>query len=109
MPITKKSVRSQANVQGRLSSGVSEKVSLKPDDQRGFMNVTTCNETSVTSGWPVNAEVRASGKKELMVKVQAATEADLQKRKIVITDKGYTLFPRETSSNSVTGEWSACL
>ncbi|KAH3796271.1 hypothetical protein DPMN_149839 [Dreissena polymorpha] len=30
-------------------------------------------------------------------------------RKIVITDEGYTVFARETSSNSVTGEWSACL
>ncbi|KAH3888489.1 hypothetical protein DPMN_012525 [Dreissena polymorpha] len=88
---------------------MSEEVSLRPDDQRGFMNVTTCNETSVTSGLPVKARGRASGKKELIVKVQAATEADLQKRKIVITNEGYTVYARETSSNSVTGEWSACL
>ncbi|KAH3781470.1 hypothetical protein DPMN_159300 [Dreissena polymorpha] len=106
---TKTSERFPANVQCRHSSGMSEEVSLKPHDQRGFMNVKTCNETSLTSGLPVKARGRASGKRELIVNVQAATEADLQKRKIVITDEGYTAFVRETSSYSVAGEWSACL
>ncbi|KAH3819167.1 hypothetical protein DPMN_120900 [Dreissena polymorpha] len=105
IPKTRTSVRSPANVQCRHSSGMSNEISLKPDDQTGFMIVTTCNETSLTSGLPV----KARGKKELIVKVQATTEANLQKRKTVITNEGFTVYARETSSNSVTGEWSACL
>ncbi|KAH3797028.1 hypothetical protein DPMN_150604 [Dreissena polymorpha] len=62
IPKTKTSVRSPADVQCRHSSGMSEEVSLKPDDQRGFINVTTCNKTSVLSGLPVKARGRASGK-----------------------------------------------
>ncbi|KAH3831600.1 hypothetical protein DPMN_104870 [Dreissena polymorpha] len=74
------------------------------------MSVPTCSATTpVTSGLPRNARGRASGKKELKVKTQAETEGDLQKRKIGITNDGYTVYAREISSNSVTGEWSACL
>ncbi|KAH3799184.1 hypothetical protein DPMN_152790 [Dreissena polymorpha] len=41
---------------------------------------------------------------KLIFKVKASTEGDIQKRKIVITNEGYTVYARATSSNSVTGE-----
>ncbi|KAH3837207.1 hypothetical protein DPMN_110587 [Dreissena polymorpha] len=110
IPKTKTTVLSPADVQNRHSSGVLKEVILKQDDKRCLMSVPTCSATTpVTSGLPGKARGRASGEKELIVKVQAATIADLQKRNIVITDEGYTVFARETSCNSVTGERSACL
>jgi hypothetical protein len=71
------------------------------------MSVPTINVT--TPATSVSPAGRTSGAKELRVKMQAASEGDLQKRKVVITNEGYTVYARETSSNSVTGEWSACL
>ncbi|KAH3706009.1 hypothetical protein DPMN_065388 [Dreissena polymorpha] len=87
-----------------------KEVILKQDDQRGLTSVPTCSATmQVTSDLPGEARGRAPGKKELKVETRAATDDDLQKRKIVLTNKGYTVNARETSSYSVTGEWSACL
>ncbi|KAH3703302.1 hypothetical protein DPMN_078334 [Dreissena polymorpha] len=107
---TKKSERSQADVHCRNSSVVSEEVSSKHQDKTGLMNVLTSDDiTLASSGVPTKPEGIASGRKALILQVQSETKGDRLKRKIVITNGGYTVYSRETVSDSVTGEWSACL
>ncbi|KAH3817312.1 hypothetical protein DPMN_118845 [Dreissena polymorpha] len=105
MPYSKKSERSQADAHCRHSSGVSEEVILKEEAQAGLTNVLTCDDTTLaSSGLPAKPKRRESGKKELIVQVQAETKGDRLNKKIVITNEGYTVYGRETVSASVTGE-----
>ncbi|KAH3710456.1 hypothetical protein DPMN_069938 [Dreissena polymorpha] len=52
MSNTKKSVRNQAVVQCKQSSGVSEEVIFKQQDQRCFINVSICKaKAPATFSW----------------------------------------------------------
>ncbi|KAH3789318.1 hypothetical protein DPMN_167493 [Dreissena polymorpha] len=70
IPNTYTSERSRADVHCRHSSGLFE-------SRRSIKVLIFNDKTSPTFGLHVNAEGRASGEKELIVLVQAASEGDL--------------------------------